>query len=247
MSKTSGLGDHLSVAGVDLSGDVGSLSRIAGGLAGTQDVTGISMSAMDRIGLLRDGGIEFAGFFNATGAHLTLAALPTVDEIVTYHRGAAVGNAAASIVGKQINYDFTRAADGSLTTQVQALPNGYGLEWGDQLTPWQRTDTAATNGTSLDGTAASTFGAQAWLHVYAFTGTDVTIKIQDSANDSSFTDVTGLGFTAVTAAPFSQRLATASGATIRRYLRVATTTSGGVTSVTFAVHLTRNLVVAPAF
>ena len=85
MSKTSGLGDHLSVAGVDLSGDVGSLSRIAGGLAGTQDVTGISMSAMDRIGLLRDGGIEFAGFFNATGAHLTLVCqVPTaVDRIAT--------------------------------------------------------------------------------------------------------------------------------------------------------------------
>ena len=242
MSKTSGLGDHLSVAGVDISGDVGTLSRIAGGLTGTQDVTGIDKSAFERIGLLRDGGIEWTGFFNpAVGAaHALLSTLPTADEIVTYHRGAAIGNAAASVVAKLINYDWTRGADGALTTQTQALANGYGLEWGQQLTAWQRTDTAATNGVSLDGTASSAQGAQAWLHVYAFTGTDVTVKIQDSADDSSYADVTGMAFTQVTAAPASQRIATAAGATIRRYLRAGTVTTGGVTSVTFSVQVTRN-------
>lgn len=241
MAKTSGLGVHLSVAGVDLSGDVGSLSRLGGGLAGTQDVTGLDQSAYDRIGLLRDGAIEAGGFFNPARAHPVLSALPTADKPVTYHQGAAIGNPAASEVAKIINYDFTRGADGALTTAVQALANGYGLEWGDQLTAWQRTDTAATNGASLDGGGATLFGGQAWLHVYAFTGTDVTIGIEDSANNSSFAAVSGLSFTQVTSAPFSQRLATAAGATIRQYVRAVTSTSGGVTSVTFSVQFTRNL------
>jgi hypothetical protein len=240
MAKTAGLGDHFTVAGVDLSGDVGGLSRIGGGMVGTQDVTGLDQLAFDRLGLLRDGGLEWAGFFNPTGAHPVLSALPTADVIATYHRGAAIGNAAASVVAKQINYDWTRAADGALTTATQAQSNGYGLEWGKQLTAWQRTDTGAANGASLDGAAASAQGAQAWLHVYAFTGTDVTISIEDSANDTDFTAVTGLAFTEVTAAPFSQRIATAAGATVRRYLRAVTATTGGVTSVTFSVQVTRN-------
>lgn len=240
MAKTAGLGDHLSVAGVDVSGDVGSLNRVGGGLAGTQDVTGIDQSAMDRVGLHRDGAIEHSGFFNPLRAHPVFSALPTSDVIVTYHRGAAIGNASASLVGKQINYDWTRGADGALTTAVQAQANGYGLEWGQQLTAWQRTDTAATNGASLDGAAATVQGAQAWLHVFAFTGTDVTVTIEDSTNDSAYTAVAGLAFTQVTAAPASQRLATAAGATLRRYVRAVTSTSGGVTSVTFAVQITRN-------
>ena len=34
------------------------------------------------------------------------------------------------------------ATDGSLTAAVSALGNGYGLEWGEQLTAGLRTDTA---------------------------------------------------------------------------------------------------------
>ena len=74
----------------------------------------------------------------------------------------------------------------------------------------------------------------------AFTGTDVTIKIQDSADDSSYADLTGGAFTQVTSAPQAQRIATAAGATVRRYLRIATTTSAGFTSVSFQVLVVRN-------
>ncbi len=243
MSKASGLGAQFYVDGYDLSGDVGALSRIGGGLTGTQDVTGINKSAFERVGLLRDGSMEFTAFFNpATAqAHPVLSALPTTDRACSYLHGQALGDPAASLVGKQIGYDPNRAQDGSLTLTSSALANGYGLEWGNTLTAGIRTDTAATNGTSLDGGAATTFGAQAWLHVFAFTGTDVTVKIQDSANNSAFTDVTGLTFTQTTTAHTSERLATAAGATLRQYVRAITVTTGGVTSVSFAVQITRNL------
>lgn len=85
------------------------------------------------------------------------------------------------------------------------------------------------------------FGAQAYLHVSAFAGTDVTVTIQDSADNSSFANVTGLSFAQVTGGvPLAQRIATSNTATIRRYLRAITTTSGGFTSVTFAVVINRN-------
>ena len=94
-------------------------------------------------------------------------------------------------------------------------------------------------------TLQSAFGAQAYLQCTSFTGTSVTVTVKDSADNSSFTTVTGLAFTAVTAAPATQRLATANNATIRRYLQVDTT--GTFSSATFAVVLNRNLAAGTAF
>ena len=149
----------------------------------------------------------------------------------------------AATIAKQINYDPTRAADGSLTIAVQALSNAYGLEWGKQLTAGIRTDTGATNGTGVDSGAAGTVGLQAWLHVTAFTGTDVTIKLQESSDDGSgdaYADVTGGAFTQVTSGPTSERIATSASQAVEQYLRVVTTTTGGFSSLSFAVMVNIN-------
>lgn len=241
MAKGSGLGDNLYVAGYNLSGDIGSLSRIGGGPA-TLETTGIDKSAHERIGGRRDGAIEYMAFFNdATGqAHPRLSTLPTADAITSYFRGTTLGNPAASCVAKQINYDGTRAADGAFTFTVSAQSNGYGIEWGRMLTAGRRQDTSATNGTSVDFTAASSFGLQAYLHVFSFTGTSCTVKIQESSDNGAgdaFADVTGGAFSAATGVT-SERIATASGLSVERYLRVVTT--GTFSECTFAVQVTRN-------
>lgn len=243
MAKTSGLGDNLYISGFDASGDISALSNVGGGPA-PLDFTAITKSAMERQGGVRDGRLEFTAFFNhvqaGTGTHEVLSALPTTDRVITYCRGTSLGDPAACLVAKQINYDGNRNQDGSFTFGVSAQANSYGLQWGQQLTAGLRTDTGATLGTSIDTAASAAFGAQAFLHVTAFSGTDVTVKIQDSADNSTFADVTGLTFTQVTAGPTSERLATGSTATIRRYLRAVTVTTGGVTSVTFNVTVIKN-------
>lgn len=452
MAKQSGLGDNFYLGGYDLSGDTNSLGEIGGGHTPIE-VTGIDKSAMERIGGRRDGRIEWVSYFNdASGkAHAALSSLPTTDRILTYCRGTSLGSPAACLIGKQLNYDPSRADDGALTIAVRAEANGYGLEWGNQVTAGLRTDTGATNGTgvSLDGKAylhlpgasgdyastpdaasldivgdidircyvalddwtpaaestlvakytatgnqrsyalavtatgalifrwsedgtaeksetssatvsaaageaiwvratmdvdngssdaavnfytstdgstwtalgatqlngattsifASTavlelggqtlgtanrlagkifeaqvlsgiagtsvahpiptltsigddtprtwtvngaaylsnytyFGLQAYLQVTSFTGTDVTIKLQhssDNAATDAYADITGGGFTAVTSAPTTQRIATSATLPIERYVRVVTTTSGGFTSLTFNVVVMRNL------
>ena len=242
--KSSGLGDNLYIAGFNASGDVGQLGAIGGGPA-LITVTGIDKSAFERIGGLRDGRIEYTAYFNTvpvTGAiHEKLSPLPRTDQILTYCRGTVLGDPAASLVSKQINYDPTRGDSGELTFGVSAQANGYGIEWGRQLTAGVRTDTAATNGTGIDTVASASFGGQAYLQVFAFTGTDVTVKIQDSADNVSFADVAGFAFTQVTGgAPLAERIALSNTATIRRYVRVATVTTGGVTSVAFSVNVVKN-------
>lgn len=242
MPKTTGLGDQLFVDGNNLSGDAGSIQKIGGGPA-PLDVTSIDKSGFERLGGKRDGGIGFTTWFNPTGAHPVLKTLPTADRIVTYLRGSALGAPAASCVGKQIGYDPTRSEDGSLSLVVDVQANGFGVEWGDALTPGRRTDTTATNGASVDFLAASTFGFQAYLQVLSVVGTSVTVTLQESSDNGGadpFANVVGGSFTAVTpgTAPQAQRIA-ASPANLERYLRVVTT--GTFTSAVFAVMVVRNL------
>ena len=243
MSKQSGLGDHLFIAGVDLSGDIGALGAIGGGPAAL-DVTPINKSGMARIGGLRDGRFEYSAFWNpgpeADAAHTHLSVLPRTDVQMVYGRGLGLGSPAAAIVAKQTNYDGTRGNDGAVTFSVSAPATGYGIEWGEQATPGIREDTAAGNGDSLDGGAATEFGLQAYLQVLAFTGTSVTVKLQESSDDGAtdtWADIVGGGFTAATA-PGVQRIATAGDLDVEQYLRVVTT--GTFTVANFLVVVVRN-------
>jgi hypothetical protein len=239
VTKSSGLGDNLYVAGYDLSGDVGSLSRIGGGPA-LLEVTAINASAMERLGGIRDGAIEFTAFHNtaASREHIALSPLPTTDALVTYARGTTLGNPAACCLAKEVGYDPTRAADGMLTFNTSAQANGYGLEWGDQLTAGLRTDTAGTNGTGVDGTASTSFGWQAYLQVTGFTGTSVTVTLEDSADNVSFASFTGSAFAAASAIGAQRISSTSRTATVRRYVRAVT--SGTFSSATFNVVFVRN-------
>lgn len=252
MAKQSGLGDALWIAGYDVSGDIQQLNEIQGG-ASPIDVTGIDKSAMERILGVRDGKIDATTFFNPTNGvgqpksvHERLSLLPTTDQVVTYCRGTSLGAPAACLTSKQLNYDMKRSNAGEVTFDESSVANGFGLEWGVQLTAGKRTDATATNGTGVDfglgssGTGPSAFGAQFYLHVFAFTGTSVTVKVQESSDNGvgdAWADVVGGTFTAATGIT-TQRLETPRGQTVERYLRAITT--GVFTNAVFAVVANRN-------
>lgn len=238
MGKQSGLGDQFSVGGYDLGGDVGSLQQINGGPA-PLEVTGIIKSAPERLGGERNGGIQFSSWFNKSAghAHPVLSALPRTDVIAMYGRGSSIGSPGAACVGVQVDYNLNRAQEGALSFTTTVQSDGYGLEWGEQLTAWMRTDTAATNGTGYDGAAATTFGAQFYLACNTVAGTSVTVKIQDSADNSSWADLSGAAFAAVTAGTVSAQRIAVTG-TVRRYLRAVS--SGTFSAATFAVLAVRN-------
>jgi hypothetical protein len=249
VAKSSGLGANLYVDGYDLSNDTGSVQRIGGGPVAL-DLTGINKSAFERVGGQRDGAIDFTSWHNSSAgqAHPVLSALPSVDRIVSYYHSTTLGDPAASIVCKQVDYSGTRAQDGSLSYSVPNPSNGYALEWGVSLTAGKRTDTGATAGTAVDFAAGTNFGLQAYLHVFSFSGTDATITIQESSDNSgdAYANVVGGGFTQITSAPTKQRIATATNLAVERYLKVTTTTATSFTSLVFAVMVVRNEA-APAF
>lgn len=249
MAKRNGLACQLFVSGYDLGDDIQQFA-VASPIA-THDLTPITKLAMVRKYGQGDGSMNVTAFFNPAdgltpgdpiGAHAVFSALPRTDQLQTVLIGATLGGPAVSMLAKQLNYDGTRAQDGMLTFGVQNVGNGYPLEWGVQLTPGKRTDTAATNGPSVDlgSPSPGAFGLQAYLHVFAFTGTNATIKIQESSDNGgadAFADVVGGAFTAVTAGPTFQRIATAP-INVERYLRVVTT--GAFSELVFAVMVNRN-------
>lgn len=250
MPKTGGLGDNLYIGGYNASGDIQQLGRIGGG-PNLLNFTGIDKSAFERKGGLRDGAFEMTTFFNSDtvtpATHQKLSALPRTDVMFTYCRGTTLGDHAASLIGKQPNYDPSRGDDGMITFGVSAQANAFGIEWGRQLTAGVRTDSAATNGTGIDTLASASFGGQAYLQVFSFTGTDATVKIQDSADNATFADVAGFNFTQVTAGPTTERIALGNTATLRRYLRATTVTTGGFSSLAFSVNVIKNEIAGVTF
>jgi hypothetical protein len=240
MPKQNGLGMNFYAGIYNVSGDINSLGSISASVS-TLDKTGIDKFGYERIQGLSTGTIEFVSHFNVDAGreHVAFKSLPTADVILSAFISTTLGTPAASMVAKQLNYDASRSDDGDIKFSLTGNSNGYGLEWGRALTAGIRTDTAATNGSSIDTTASASFGGQAYLHVTAFSGTDVTIKIQDSADNSSWSDVTSFTFGTITGTT-SARIQLGATATVRRYLRAVTTTSAGFTSVSFAINVVKN-------
>lgn len=246
MAKTSGLGDQFAFGGYLIGGDIQAL-QLHGGPA-LLDVTDITQSGHSRLGGLIDGAMSLTAYMDPAAAaeHAAFSPLSRADVICTYLRGQALGNPILGQNSRQLNYDFTRATDGSLTEKVDCAADQYGQEWGLQLTPGVRTDTGAANGTSINNAAgATTFGAQMYLQAIALTGTDVTVTVQHSTNNSSFTTLAA--FTEIVSAngnlpPSAQRIFVANGTTVNEYVRVITTTAAGFTSFEFIVGFVRNQV-----
>lgn len=248
MSKQGGLGSAFYVGGYDLSGDVNSLGKISSP-RDILDFTVVKDTGYERQYGLRSGEIDITSFFRGGGdwgpgggtmtglvGSAGIALLPTTDEIATHFIGQALQNPAVSVNGKQLNYDPTRGNDGSLTLAVTVTGNSWGLEWGEQLTAGLRTDTTATTGPAITDAAQTAFGAQAYVHLTAFTGTSVTITI-DHCTTSGGSYSALMATTAMTAIG-AQRLSVSNTTTVDQYLKVATT--GTFTNAVFSVNFVRN-------
>lgn len=244
MAKETGLGAGYFLDGVDLSGDTRSMESISKSI-GLIEQTGIDKYAYERQAGQLNGAIDWTTYFNPTNAHLTLEDLPRGNRNLMYmHKQSVLGTPTAFLSAKQLNYDPDRSADGSLTAGVASLSDTYWLDWGLSLTQGKRSDTGATNGTGVDfanyGMPAS-FGFQAMLQVFSFTGTSITFTIQSSSDNGAgdaFAAVTGGAFTVVSSAPTSERIQTGRTQAVERYLRVATT--GTFSQCTFAVAVAVN-------
>jgi hypothetical protein len=236
MAKSSGLGQQLYVGGYDLSGDVGSIDS-AGSPRGSVDKTGIGSSAMERLLTHTTGEITFNVHFNdaAGQSHVALSPLPTTDVACIWAMSSTAGGVAATIVGKQINYDWERGSDGDLQGTVQIMGSGAALEWSKLITAGTDTHASATSSTGVDELGAAgptTAGIRATLNIITIASGTPTFVLEDSPNDGAYATV--LTFTNTTERTSERATATGS---VDRWLRV--TTTGTFTNAIFSVAVQR--------
>jgi hypothetical protein len=244
--KSSGMGAALWVSGYDVGASTNSLSRISGGNTPIV-LTDITQSAVARDGGQRSGGMDIVSYWNPDvgASHDVYSPLPRTDAIATYVAYTpAIGVPCASCIGKQLNYDGNRAQDSSFLLNTTVESNGYGTQWGFLATAGMRTDSAATAAASvtaldLGSSSPGAFGLVMFVHLKAFTGTSVTIKLQESSDNGAdaYADVVGATTGALSSAPQAVRVATGSIA-VERYLKVVTT--GTFSNAVFGVQVYRH-------
>lgn len=244
MTIDSGLGEEFAVDGHDLSGAVGGARRISSSMSPL--VTNvINKKGVQRVAGLRDGGIDFDSWFDDTVVHPVLSTLPTTDRVATWFFGTVLGDQTASIIGQQIGYDPTRGQDGSLSLATSVLANGFALEYGHNLTGDGTTVVESQSSAGAltgftDVSAATDFGLQVYFHLFSFTGTSITLTIQDSDDDAAgdpYATVTGATSGALTT-PQGLRVQTSATENVKEWLRVIST--GTFSEATFAVAVVRN-------
>lgn len=175
---------------------------------------------------------------SATGQNQQIFAqlLTTPDDAVSYApSGFTLGNPTVSLLAVEDSYAVSNDPKSVVSWTLGVTADG-GLEYGVSLANLAAI-TVDTNGTGVDGTAATANGGSAFLHVTAFSGfTNVVFKVQHSTDNISFSDLTT--FTTVTAKTSERKIVTA-GSTVNRYLRsFADVTGAG--SVTFAMCFARH-------
>ena len=193
-----------------------------------------------RIAAEGDGSFSVGGFWNGTDVTgidpIADARLNGAQIVMTLGvNGTAIGtsNRAFLAMLRQSVYKTDKSIGSAVFFNIDGQSDGTGIRGGYFLHNLTA-ESAAFAGTTVDWGATSTgsSGFIANLHVIAVTGTpNLAAKLQDSADGSSWVDVAGGGFTTTSAVGAQQISGTAS---LRRYVRVVTTQSGG-TSATYLV------------
>lgn len=209
--------------------------------AETAETTTLGKSSKTFIAGLKDSMFSVQGYFdsaaNTSDQELQAALGKSTDSLVVIYPvgDVAIGDFGYAMRARGVSYDSEAPVGGV----VPVSADFQGDNDADRVISHHvlGVETAAADGASVDNAAATTAGAAAHLHVTAFTGTSITVKMQDSADNAAWLDIGSMTFTAASAAGTSERVATTSTATIRRYTRVSW--SGTFTSATFHVAFSR--------
>ena len=207
------------------------------------DVTGFSASAKSSVVGLASGMVELGGFFYGGTGEIDeqlsgYFASGTATPFTAMIGGDTLGNPAR--VANLLQTAYTIGANVNDAAKVTARGKANGGVLRAFVLHANGAETATDFEVGVDWGAASTTssGFAATLHVFAISGgITFTPKIADSADDVTYADVTGGGFTAVTAVGSQYLEGTAS---VRRYTRAAWTITG-TGSVTFGIALAKKL------
>ena len=199
---------------------------------------------------LRAGTLSMSGMWSADtdGSDEELQALlgNATTPLLTVREGAAaIGGSAVIAQANETSYAISSpVADvHTVSADFECTPNQvsnltFALAGGVQLTAGASIAHGSLGSlSSVDNSASSANGGAATLHIPTNTvNGNTTIKVQHSANDSSWADL--LSFTVVGASTKTSEIKAVSG-TVNRYLRATASTAGSSGSITFMIAFAR--------
>ena len=195
---------------------------------------------------LQDGTLSFEGLWagDTSGVDEVLAAAigASTPKIITVGpEGGAIGRRATLAYTNQTSYEVKSGIADlvSITAQANVTGTVEGLDRGVLLAASQ-VISATVNNSSVDNTVSSANGGVAHLHVPVNSRNGaVTVKVQHSANNSTWADL--VTFTPTTnGAITSERIEVAAGTSVNRYTRAIVSGFAGSTgSVTITVGFAR--------
>lgn len=187
---------------------------------------------------IEEGSIALNGVFDAAASasdpelHDALAAAS--GKIITVgYDGTTIGNRVTMTQAREASYNINGSVNDAVRLAATFTSDG-GIRQGVSLHALGA-ETGTGDYASVDNSASTANGGVGHLHVTAFTGTNVTIKIQHSVDDNVWADL--ITFTSVTGT--TQERSSVAG-TVNRYLR-GQISGGTFTTVTFAVAFARNV------
>jgi hypothetical protein len=207
----------------------------------TAETSTFGSSAKEYISGLQDGTVSVSGMFEGTASVGTdeffAAALASSSKIkvIVAPEGHANGNRAVMLQADETSYEVS----GAIADVVQAsaeFQSSDRIDHGVILSSGSAVSATGT-GTSVDNTASSANGGVGFLSVPANTRNgNVTVKIQASADNSTFTDL--VTFAVVTSTSKTSERVEVTG-TVARYLRVSYTVAGSTGTATPTVAFSR--------
>jgi hypothetical protein len=191
-------------------------------------------------------GFSIGGFFDDAddASNEALAEQYAARTICYSLEGNATGCNVVMMSGPMESVYSRVARRGELQKVKADIEGSGGVEDGKLIAPLAaRTTAGNTQAAPVDNGAASADGGAVYLQMSALAlggSTNVIVKLRDSADNTTFTDVTGGAFTAVTAAPAKERLAIAG--TIKQYTAISWAYTGAGSNQTWTgmVGLHRN-------
>lgn len=206
------------------------------------ETTAFGSSAKTYIVGLKDGTVSASGMFDgaASATDEVLSASigsDTLAPVTIGYDGTTLGNRVTILKAKTTSYEVSTPVGDVVAVSYSAQADG-GLDQGVSLAALASVSTTTT-GSSHDNSASSANGGVAQLHVTANSrDADATIKVQHSADNSTFADLATFTVVATTVTT-SERVIVASGTTVNRYLRAVNTLASGTGSITYQVSFAR--------
>jgi len=209
----------------------------------TAETSAFGTSAKTYVVGHRDGTVSLSGMFEGTASTGTdeffdnALGNATKALVIVAPEGHSNGAGAIMLEADDTSYEVSSAIADIVQASAE-FQSTDAVEHGKILSSGS-TVSATGNGTGVDNGASTTNGGAGFLSVPVNTRNgNITVKIQHSADDSTFADL--VTFTVVSStSTTSEKIEVADSTTVNRYLRVNYTVAGSTGSATPVVAFTR--------